>query len=43
MSISVGRYVRKGKKHNNNIKGDKTGIIFWFTVYLFKSGLKGDL
>ena len=41
--INVNRYVRKGRKYNNNIKGDKTGVIFWFTVYLSRSGLKGDL
>ena len=41
--INVSRYVRKGRKYNNNMKGDETGIIFWFTVYLSRSGLKGDL
>ena len=41
--ISVNRYVRKGKKYNNNIKGNKTGVIFWFAVYLSRLGLKGDL
>ena len=41
--INVGRYVRKGKKHNNNMKGDETGVIFWSAVYLSRSGLKGDL
>ena len=41
--ISISKYVRKRKKHNNNIKGDKTGVIFWSTVYLSRSGLKGDL
>ena len=41
--INVSKYVRKGKKYNNNIKGNKTGVIFWFAVYLSRLGLKGDL
>ena len=41
--INVNKYVRKGKKHNNNIKGNKTNVIFWSAVYLSKSELKGDL
>ena len=40
--INVGRYVRK-RNNNYNIKGDKTDLIFWFTVYLSRTGLKGNL
>ena len=40
---TVGRYVRKGRKYNNNMKGDETGVVFWSAVYLSRSGLKGDL
>ena len=41
-STFVGRYVRKEKKYNNNMKGDKTGVVFWSAVYLFRLGLTGD-
>ena len=41
--ISVNKYVRKGKKYNNNIKGDETSVIFWFAVYLSRLGLTGNL
>ena len=40
--INVNRYVHK-RNNNNNMKDGKTGVIFWFTVYLFRIGLKENL